>query len=243
MAITFNVIATNSTPAHPLSINPGATADDVLIASVVTDTGAVNSWAISGFDQLDHRITSVDGSSHGTLRKKDATGSEGGLNITNDISAAMIGFIMALSGADNTTPEDVAIQAATDNTGEGSPWIIDVSITPVTDGCMIVAIMNSDVAGAANAVHSFSTVSGTTGAWTVRADLNSGYYNIAVATAPQTTAGAITVRGTGTLGGYVAAQTMVLMAIRPAAGGAADYPYRPVQTEPIQRAFRKMAMS
>ena len=29
----------------------------------------------------------------------------------------------------------------------------------------------------------------------------------------------------------------------PAAGGAADYPYRPVQTEPIQRAFRKMAMS
>ena len=219
MAITLNVIATNSANAHPLPINPGATLHDVLIAGVVTDSsGDGNPYAATSFDQLVLQHTTADSQDLAVLRKKDASGSEGSLDITNNIAAEMIGFIMSLTGADNTTPEDVASTVANNNTADASPWTIDTSITPVTDGCMIVAVMGSDTTSASTpVVHTFATTVGTTGAWTVRADLGTGFRKISVATAIQTIAGAITVRGTGTLAAVSAGRSMALLAIRPAA--------------------------
>jgi hypothetical protein len=222
MPITFNVIASSSTPAQPLTINPGATADDVLIGAAVLDDGTVTTFTPwPSFDQIANLNTQLqDGQSLGVFRKKDATGTEGAIDLNNAIPNNMIGFIMALSGADNVTPEDVASVTGIDDTNDPSPWDLDLSITPVTDGCMIVCIVGSDTIGSMNAVHSFSNVTGTALTWTVRGDFNSGFYNIAVATAPQAAAEAITVRGTGTFAGQGAAQAMVVMAIRPAAGAA-----------------------
>ena len=217
MAISFNVIATNSTPADPLSINPGATANDVLILGVISDNNGTSMTAYpASFDQLvSPQVLGSDGQVLFTARKKTASGSEGALSINPTTN--IIGFIMAISGADNTTPEDVTPVTANDDTADGTPWTIDASITPVTDGCMIVAIMGSDTLTSVDAVHSFSTTSGTTGAWTVRADQRSAFYNVAVATAVQTTAGAITVRGEGAVAGASAARSICLIAVRPAA--------------------------
>ena len=222
MAISFNKVVTNSTPASPLAINPAATANDVLISGQVCDFNDGSTFSVTGFDVIDRQETTTDAQNLGVNRKKAATGSEGSLNITNSAGRAMIGFILALTGGDNTTPEDVTSVKANNNTGASSPATLSASITPTTDGCMIVAIMGTDTTGSLNATTTFSTTSGTTGAWTTQADLNSGFNNIAVGTALQTTAGAITVQGSSTFASGTAGRAIILMAIRPAAGGAAD---------------------
>lgn len=221
MAISYNTIASNSTPAHPLAINPGATLHDVLITGVVTDTTSTGSpFAETGFDQIALQSITIDGQNLAVLRKKDATGSEGSLNISDPSSAAMIGFTMAISGADNTTPENVISVEVSNNTADPAPAVIDGTIVPTTNGCMIVAVMGIDALSSADdPVAAFSTITGTTGAWTVRGDYHNGFYNIAVATCVQATAGSITVRGQVSSMAGNAGRSMVLIAIKPAAAG------------------------
>jgi len=223
MAISFNKVVTNSTPASPLAIDPAATANDVLISGEVCDFTDSSTFSITAFDAIARQETTTDAQNLGVNRKKAATGSEGSLNITNSAARAMIGFILALTGADNTTPEDVTTVVVNNNTGAASPATLTANITPVTDGCMIVAIMGTDTTASVNATTTFSTTSGTTGAWTTRADLNSGFNNIAVGTALQTTAGAITVQGSSSFASGTAGRAMIVMAIRPGAGGAAAF--------------------
>jgi hypothetical protein len=216
--IIFNDIASNSTPAHPLSITVIADLHDVLVAGMVTDSteAGQDPFAISGFTQKAFHIMTYDSGAHGALLKADSSGSEGALDVTNGNSNTMIGFILSLTGANNATPEDVATQSTVTASGMASPWTKLTSITPVTNGCMIVAVMSSDDASGGTITYNFETTTGTTGPWTVRGEFRSGAHSIAVGTAIQATAGAITVTGTGTLGGATAARSLTLFAIRPA---------------------------
>src|SRR3990167_5375728 len=104
MAISFNKVVTNSTPASPLAIDPAATANDVLISGVVNDAISDSTFSITGFDAIAYQETTTDTQHIDVHRKKTATGSEGSLNITDSGAEDMIGFILALTGADNTTP-------------------------------------------------------------------------------------------------------------------------------------------
>lgn len=219
MAVTYNAESQNTTPANPISITPGATADDVILIVTVTDALATPS-ALTNFDILVDQDTTSDNQTLAVYRKKDASGSEGALSVGSN--QAMICLSATFSGVNNTTPEDVTAVVQNNNTATASPWTISASITPVTDGCMIVAIMASDTTSSVDAAHTFATTSGTTGSWTNQNDINSGFYNVAIATCTQTTAEAITVEGTGTAGGASAGRSIALIALRPADSSSVD---------------------
>jgi len=229
MAIAYVTRVDNDTSAaNPLSLTPSATAHDVLIAGVVNDTSTATTftWGSGGsaLTEVKRQLTTADGQNLGVAIKNDATGSEGAISITPSADA-LLGFIARYSGCDNTTPQDVAADVVNNNTATSSAWTIDSnSITPVTAGAWIVCIMGSDDTVGGNDVHTFSTVSGSTGAWNVRADLCdtgfSSFRNIAIADAPWTS-GSVVVRGTGTLGGHSAGRSMVTMVLRPSGGAPA----------------------
>lgn len=217
--ITFNKIVANLTATNPVAVDPAATANDVLIAIGVTDAGLAVTWTWpASFTQLANASLNVnDGGTFGASRKLASTGSEGSLNISNDGASSILGAIASFTGVNNTTPEDVTPVLVVDNVNSFSAWTVSGSITPVTNGCMIVAIMFSDNGVAGDVVHDFTTTSGTTGAWTVQGDPAdvSGTRNFALANCIQTVAGPITVQGRGTLSGQ-ADKTLLLIALRPA---------------------------
>jgi hypothetical protein len=219
MAIAFDHIASNTTPATTLAINPAAAAGSTIIAGVCNDNGSsvTFTWPASFTELLNQLCASSDGGSVGVSIKNSASGSEGSLNITS--SQSMIGFMLSFSGCDTTTPQDVTPPAAVVNTTQTpAPLVIDSnSITPVTDGVMIVAVRLTDVSASESKPCTFSTLSGTTGSWTTN-DFNSGFYNISVGYAPQTTAGAVVVRSS-TGGAANAAGVVWVMALRPAGAG------------------------
>ena len=97
------------------------------------------------------------------------------------------------------------------------------SITPTTNGSLIIAIKGTDVLSNVDVTHSFSG-GGLT--WTTRADqYDSSFRNVGVGTAEQTTAAAITVTGSSTYSAGNAGQAMFLLALRnasPPAGGSID---------------------
>jgi hypothetical protein len=220
----------NSTPAHPLVITVAPNAHDNLQICVVTDASATESFTWpSGFVQISNRPFGTDGSTLATAEKVDATGSETTLSISNTLSHAMIGGVVAHSGRNNTTGQDVTAIDVFNSTAQASPWTQAGTISPATDGCDIVAFFDSDTTGGTDPVHSFADTIPLT--WTVRQDQNSGFYNWAFATAPQATHASTTVTGTGTLVAESAGRAMLVMALRPAAGGGATktpYDWRPV---------------
>lgn len=216
----------NSTPANTIAVATSPTANDVLIAYMVTDSGSAvtPSWP-SGFTQIANlRTTTTDGQSLCVAIKGTASGSEGSLTL-NDGNAAVdiIGGVGAWNSIDNTTPQDVTSVTGTALSDASSPFVISASITPSNNGCDIVAICGLDINGSINGTPTFSTTSGTTGAWTTRQDQNSGFYNVAVGTATQTTAGAITVQCSWTAASGSSDLAIVLIALRPAAGGGGTF--------------------
>lgn len=217
--ITFNKIVTTTSAVNPVAVDPAANLNDVLIAVGITDAGLAVTWTWpASFTQLANASLNVnDGGTFGASRKLAATGSEGSLSISNDGASSILGSIASFAGVNNTTPEDVTPVLVVDNVNDFSAWTVSGSITPVTNGCMIVAIMFSDNGVAGDVVHDFTTTSGTTGAWTVRGDPadTSGTRNFALATCIQAVAGAITVQGRGTLSGQ-ADKALLLIALRPA---------------------------
>ena len=225
MAIAFRTIVGNTTPAHPIAIDPSATSGDTIINGVITDsaTGVTFTYPTSFTELVNALCNSSDGGSLGVAYKKTASGSEGSISTSNSGSQQMIGFMLSFSGVDQTTPIDVTPPAAVTNTTQtAAPLVIDSnSITPVTNGSMIVAVRLTDVSAGESKPCTFSTLSGSTGSWTTN-DYNNagGFYNISVGYASQTTAGALTVRSS-TSGAANAAGSLFVFALRPAGAAAA----------------------
>jgi hypothetical protein len=175
MAAAYSNSWGNATPNHPLAVATSPTIHDVLIFGGVTDTavdGPLTSLP-TGFSADVSQATTADGQTLLCAHKNDASGSEGSISFSNSGPHQMIGFVLAASGIDNTTPLDVAVVVANNNTATATPWTVAASATPVTNGCLLVAVMGSDVTGGKDAVHTFNTTSGLTSAWTPRQDLNS----------------------------------------------------------------------
>lgn len=201
----------NSTPAHPIVVNVTPTAGDVLIAWQISDVTSASGAAPTGFEAaaVADLVSTFDNSRLTVWIKKNATGSETTVSMTEASSNLLIGGVAAFSGIDNTTPQDVTAATFSSST---SGTTASASLTPVTNGCDIFAILDADTGGV-DSTFSFSTTSGTTGSWTGRTDQNSGFYNVGSGTATQTTAGAITVQGAQSNAG---GRLFALLALRPA---------------------------
>jgi hypothetical protein len=156
----------------------------------------------------------TDGQSLGVAIKNDATGSEGTLAISCN-QDTIIGGIVAFSGRDNTTPQDFVAQTAT-ATDNATPYVVTRTATPVTNGDDIFAVCGWDVSSSVNGTFTFSTTSGTTGAWTTRQDQQDTFRNVGMGTAAQVTAGAITVQAS-VAGSGNSQLAIVVMALKPAA--------------------------
>lgn len=230
MAAAIRDVWVNATAATNLSIavngagilsSSGVQADDYLVYAVVSDSQFSSSSFPAGFGTETAQTNSADGQRLSCAQKL-ASGSETTLTCTT-ASDSIIGMVIAISGADTTTPLDVSILVSNDNTGSASPKVItSTSFTPVTDGVMILAITGTDDGANASTVTN-STITGTTGSWTnpAGAQLNDGgFRNIGLGYAVQTTAGAVTIRSSSSFGGGGnAGITQFLIAVRPAAGG------------------------
>lgn len=214
MAITHsNSVASSTTAAATIGINPSATLHDVIIAGYASDSAfSPITTGPTGFTARAVLSTTLDGMSFETFIKGDATGSEGTINAS--VSAdSIIGCMSSFSGVDNTTPEDATHVSGTANTSVAS---LDApSITPSTSGAYIVAVLGMDAGSSANAT--FSTTSGSTGTWTKHVEIidTTGFRKVAIGSAPWTS-GAIVVNGACSVNGALA---ISVFALRPAAGG------------------------
>lgn len=217
MAIAYTNSANDNSPATTVVIDPAATANDVILFGTVADnTGAtLTSWPASFSTIGGPQDTTFDSQTSFLGRKKQASGTEGPLTATFNVS--FIGCTMSFSGVDNTTPEDVAVVVANQDTG-ANPRTLTASITPSANGCEIVAFAFGDVGSGVAVTFTFSTTAGTTGAWTKRQEITSGFYNMAAAHANQATAGAITVQVSGAASALMG-MCLMLVALRPASGG------------------------
>lgn len=211
--MAYSQIWTNSTPAHPLAVTVSPTAGRVLVMYVITDAADGNTFTFpTGFSTPVTGQSTFDNTDL-AVAYKVATGSETSLSVSNTNLRSMIGAVVEFSGINTTTPLDVAIAMASSSSAGTT---IDASLTPVTSGVDLLSIVDADTTGS-NPTFSWATTVGTTGAWTQRADqTDSSFFNVGCATATQTTAGAITVRGTSSISsGLVHA----LVALRPTGGG------------------------
>lgn len=216
MAIAFDASATDTTPATTTAINPGAAAGAYILDGAVSDSTltTLSSWP-AGFSTIAGPQTNTADNQTAFLgRKISASGSEGSLTTT--FSENVIGAMMSFTGVDGTTPEDVTFVVANQNTA-ANPRTLTANITPVTDGAMIVAAAYADAQSGVVVTFTFSTTAGTTGAWSKPVEINNGFYNMAFAYAPQTTAGAITVQVSGAASANMGI-TLFVGALRPSGG-------------------------
>ena len=200
-----------TTPANPCVITIAPNAGDIIIAWALNDEANVNDLDSdpSGYTLIDRSVVTTDNSTMRVVYKV-ATGAETSISFNSSSGNLAIGGAIAFSGRDGTTPLDVTPNVFSSST---TGTTVDNSITPVTDGVDLCHIFDCD-GGNSDYTFTFSTTSGTTGAWTTRVDQNSGFRNCGVGSATQTTAGALTARGTSTVTG---GQIGVLIALRPAA--------------------------
>lgn len=203
-----------TTPANPCAITIAPNADDILIAWAFNDEANANDLDSdpAGWTLIFRGVSTNDNS---TLRVcyKIATGAETSVSFNSSSGNIAIGGCIAFSGRDTTTPLDVTPVTIADSTAATTQ---DLSITPVTDGVDLCHIFDCD-GGNSDYTFSFSTTSGTTGSWTTRVDQRADFRNCGVGTATQTTAGALTARGTSSVSG---GRVGVLIALRPAVAAA-----------------------
>lgn len=200
----------NSTPADPMVVTIAPAANDFLIGSAVTDNSAVLTLDTTpaGWTQRFRSQVTTDGQTHQVIDKK-AAGTETSVTFDSTDGNLSMAFVASFSGVDTTTPLDVAPATFSSSTAATTT---DLSLTPATNNCDLAFIQAQDN-GNANYTFTFSTVVGTTGAWTTRVDQNSGFFNQALGSAVQATAGALTARCVSTSGG----RSGILYALRPAA--------------------------
>ena len=142
MAITYvGATAGNQSGANLGTADPtGAQDGDLMILAVATDTNH-NSNATPGSGWVKVAEQDVGTDSTLTVCYKIRSGAESS-TLTNFFDASETGriVIVAYRGVDQTTPLDVTSLFGSTS---GTAW--DTSpITPVTDGCMVVAIWGTD---------------------------------------------------------------------------------------------------
>jgi hypothetical protein len=205
----------NNTPNTNLDVVTSPSAHDVLIAFAKCDTASQAFTWPAGFSIIGTaQDTTADGQTTAIAIKNDATGSEGTLRISCAVNC--VGGIIAYSGRNNSSPQAFTASQTNNNTGTASPWTIDSnSVTPSGDGVDLFAFMSDDVQlFQPDVAHTIATISGSTGSWTNRQDPSSNSsYDYCVASATQTSAGAITVRGTGTSAGDQAGRCLFLVGL------------------------------
>lgn len=226
MAYGFRVYQTNtSSSTIDTSANPPAAGEVLIVWSVSDNSSTTGVGPGTGWTQINSawQSTTTDAQSLGVwIKNTGAAGGETSISMTT--SSVNLNGGMAISGVDATTFQDVTAPApANNNTGVASVATITNSITPTTNGSLIVAVKGTDVTVSGDATHTFSG-GGLT--WTTRADQVDGFRNVGVGTAEQTTAAAITVTGSSSFASGNAGQAMFVMALRnaspPAGGGSID---------------------
>lgn len=212
--MSYSQIWTNSTAAHPLAITVSPTANRILVLAVITDNADGATFTFPSGFSTPVTVQSTYDNTDLAVAYKVATGSETSLSVSNTNARSMIGFCTEHSSIDTTTPLDVAIVTGGSSTAGTT---IALAATPVTSGADLISIHDADTTGT-NVTFSWATTSGTTGAWTQRADLhNGGFFNLGVGTATQTTAGAFTVTSTQT--GESSGRVGALVVLRPTSAG------------------------
>lgn len=197
----------NSTPADPCVVTISPSSGSVLIGFAVTDTTNASDLDTTpaGWTQLFRAQTTTDAMTLQVIYKV-SDGSETSVSFDSSSSNASIGGVAEFSGRNTTTPLDVTPVTFSSNTADTTT---SISITPVTDNSDLVFVQGQDD-GSSDYSFSFSTTSGTTGAWTTRIDQNSGFLNQALGSAVQSTAGALTAQVVSTSGGRAG----ILIALR-----------------------------
>ena len=208
----------NSTAADPVTVPIAPSANDVLVGYAVNDdTSALFTLDSTGWVESGEQQVTTDSQGAVWGYKPQASGSETGAIFNPAIGLAIAG-VAAFSGRDNTTPNSVTPVSAFTNTGMASPATLSVSITPAHDGCDLCIVAGWDVTANVDVTSwTATTTSGTTSAWALRQDLRSGFRNIAIFTATQTTAGAITVQVSGSFSSGQAGRHVAIFALKPAA--------------------------
>lgn len=206
----FKAVWTQTTPGDPSTVTIAPDANDFLLAFYVNDANTVNDFTPpAGWTEACELQNNTDNQSFVVWYKK-ADGTETSISFDANSGNVGIAAVVSLSGIDTATPLDVAAVTFNNN---ASATTSDISITPSTNGCDIVFIAGNDRTSAGDTSFTFSTQSGTTGAWATQADINSGFMNAALGIASQATAGPITARcTTDTAGG----RSGILFALRPA---------------------------
>ncbi len=238
MAIAYNGSAGNATSADPCNITPAASANDVIVAAATADSsGATVDSLAGGFVQQALQACTAEGNTLVVATKATATGSEGSIAPVN-MSLAAIAVSANFSGVNNTTPLNQAAVIVNQNTASASPLVVDTgTITPTVDGCMIVAIMATDATAGVDVTTTFSTISGTTGAWTKAQDIwDSSFDNLSIGYALQTTAGPISVRASNASSNNMGG-TLVVLVLQPASAAAPVAKRQPRRTKGIRRNF------
>lgn len=224
MAYAFRVYApTTSGSTIDTSGNPPAAGEVLIVWSVSDNSSTTGVGPGAGWTQINSawQSTTTDAQSLGVwIKNTAAAGGETSIDVTT--SSVNLNGAMAISGVNATTFQDVTAPAPTNNnTGQSSVATITNSITPTTNGSLIVAIKGTDTTASTDATHTFSG-GGLT--WTTRADQQDGFRNVGVGTAEQATAAAITVTGSSSFATGTAGQAMFILALRnasPPTGGSA----------------------
>ena len=195
---------------------------DLAIAWALTDgTGNTFTWP-SGFVEQQVQTCIANGGNLGWALKLDCTGSEGTLTVGS--SGSCIAGIVGVSSANNSALDVASPTAYNNNSLVASPWTGVLSITPTTNGDVLLAIIMSDVnSNTVSTVHTFADTGGLS--WTVDEHHDTtGWFQGAIAYATQATAAATTVTGTGTGATNSSGVSMFLAAIKAASGGGSSPP-------------------
>jgi len=219
MAIAFVQAWSNATPGTG-SLSIGPSSGNFCIAAACADTLDVfNQTPPSGWtEDADAGMSSTFDNGTMYCCSKVSDGTETSITFSHQFSVNYICAVVEYSGVDTTTPRDTT--PITKASSSSTATHTSNSITPVTDGCMIVHAFVPD-GGTGNPTFGWSTSSGTTGSWTSQVDISdSGFYQLGFGDAPQTTAGAVV--GQVTTTGYNSGTLSCIYALRPGSTGTID---------------------
>lgn len=202
------------------TVRSGVTDGDQLVLLVSNDDGNPSSYTVtsSGADGATGWTTTYKTSQFVVLTKMNAKSDDTTLTITNSSTFSMTCGVFDFTGGDTSAQAFTASGA--DGGGGISPWSqVSGSVTPSVNKTLVLAAMFSSALSnfGGNPLHTFSTSTGTSNAWTTAANYGTNAYEaFALGYASQNTAGALAVTGTGTLSlGITASTSLVLIGLKP----------------------------
>lgn len=212
MTISFrNSTSLNQTAATTIVLNKptGVVSGDVMYALLFSTWDATTHATLTGWTEVGFKGHTIFGESVTVLRRV-AGGSEGSTyTFTSTVTGLYNGCIDALTGVDNTTPEDATMTATSSASGGNSASLVAPTITTVTNNAWWIAAFmtvgfntettlslptsfTNDVAtyGTANILmrvdHQLKATAGATGTATSTSNAVDGYMTLSLAIRPST---------------------------------------------------------